>query len=306
MENDCKMAGRHDGFAARQAVQVSEPQFVDSCPEDLQCQICLGVAVDPLVTEECGHLFCRHCITLALEHKRECPVDRSPITVNNLRKDIRSHRRIINLRCYCLHREQGCQWEGEYGNLQSHVDRCEHVPVECAFAPHGCNAVVSRRNLHEHIAENVAQHLALMCTSLTVVMDENTALQQELELYQRENRFVWVIPRFEQKRGPLYSRKFFARGLFWYIGVDFESPDDYAGVYLFAEGHTKRVDFKLFLYNQDPSLDKVHEVNDWSLEYKGKGWGPLKFINRAASAPAGFLVGGCIRIGVEIDGEPFE
>ena len=63
------------------------------------------------------------------------------------------------------------------------------------------------------------------------------------------SRFIWVIPNFESKRGPVYSRKFTAKTLQWYLGVDFEGPDQHAGVYLFAEGHSRRVDFKLILFN---------------------------------------------------------
>lgn len=302
MEKSGKISKRDDVHAE----PLLEPLFVEPCPDDLQCQICFSVARDPMVTEDCGHLFCKSCIVLAMERKKECPLDRSPLTVAQLRKDIRSHRRIITLPCYCYHKANGCEWKGDYGDLETHIEKCDYVPVECTFSPHGCEVMVTKKTLTDHIANNVAMHLNLVCGSLTTVMEENAALQQELELYQREDRFVWVIPRFEQKQGPLYSRKFCAKGLFWYIGVDFESPDEFAGVYLFAEGHTKRVDFKLILYNQDPAKDKIHQVNDWSLDYKGKGWGPLKFIDRASSVQAGYLVNGCIRIGADIDGEPFD
>ena len=149
-------------------------------------------------------------------------------------------------------------------------------------------------------------HMSLTSSVLTRLTEENIALQQEVELLQRDDRFVWVIPHFEQKRAPLYSRKFMCKAHYWYLGVDFEGSDDFAGVYLFAEGHTKRVNFKLILYNADSSKDKVHVVNDWAVDYKGKGWGPLKFVNRSLSVQTGFLVNGCIRIGVEIEAQPFE
>lgn len=132
-------------------------------------------------------------------------------------------------------------------------------------------------------------------------------ITQELELLHREDyRFVWIVPNFETKKGPLYSRKFLAKGLMWYLGVDFEGPDQHAGVYLFAEGHSKRVDFKLVLYNSDPGKDKIHIVNDWAPDYKGKGWGPLKFVDRANLSGTGFIVNGCVRIGAEIESEPFD
>ena len=47
-----------------------------------------------------------------------------------------------------------------------------------------------------------------------------------------------------------------------------QGPEQHAGVYLFADGHNKRVDYKLILFNQDPRKDKNHSVNDWTAEYK--------------------------------------
>ena len=284
-----------------------EVPFIDTIPEDLQCQICLGASIEPVVTEECGHLFCRECITVALERKKECPVDRQPLTYTELRKDVRTDRKIHALTTACYHKKQGCPWKGAYSDLERHSERCDHATVKCPYAVHGCETITTRRTLQEHITTNMHQHLAFVCGALTKLSEEHVALQQEVELLQRdETRFIWVIPNFEIKRGPVYSRKFTGRGAQWYLGIDFEGPDQHAGVYLFAEGHTKRVDFKLILYNVDHTKDKVHMVNDWANDYKGKGWGPLKFIDRANLTGSGFIVNGCVRIGTEIDSEPFE
>ena len=284
-----------------------EVPFCETVPEDLACGICFQAAADPVVTEECGHLFCRECITMALDRKKECPIDRSPLTVNELRKDVRTYRKVMALNVFCLNKRGGCQWKGAYSDLEKHCERCDFAPMRCPFAAHGCEYAATRKNLTEHLNATVAQHLLYVCATTTRLVEENTALQQEVDLMQRDDqRFVWVIPNFEAKKGPVYSRKFSARGLMWYLGVDFEGPDQHAGVYLFAEGHQRRVDFKLILHNVDPQRDKVHIVNDWASDYKGKGWGPLKFIDRATIAQAGFVVNGCVRVATEIDSDPFE
>ncbi len=284
-----------------------EVPFAEPVPEDLQCGICLQAATDPVVTEDCGHLFCRDCIATALERKRECPIDRQPLTINQVRKDVRTLRKVMSLQTYCLNKRSGCNWVGSYSDLDKHVDRCDYSTVRCPFAPHGCDAAVTRKTLAEHLSGSVPQHLMLMCQVTARLLEDNAALQQELDLIQRDDqRFVWVIPNFENKRGPVYSRKFCARGLMWYLGVDFEGPDQHAGEYLSAEGHQRRVDFKLLLLNVDPARDKEHSVNDWHPDYKGKGWGPLKFIDRLTIAQAGFVVNGCVRIGAEIEGDPFD
>ena len=58
--------------------------FVHPVSEDYQCHICLNAARDAVVTEHCGHLFCRQCISKALEQKNECPVDRLPLTMEQV------------------------------------------------------------------------------------------------------------------------------------------------------------------------------------------------------------------------------
>eukprot|EP01002_Notosolenus_urceolatus_P006010 NODE_2606_length_1079_cov_16.324272_g2169_i0.p1 GENE.NODE_2606_length_1079_cov_16.324272_g2169_i0~~NODE_2606_length_1079_cov_16.324272_g2169_i0.p1 ORF type:complete len:296 (+),score=50.12 NODE_2606_length_1079_cov_16.324272_g2169_i0:104-991(+) len=281
--------------------------FVDSVSEDLQCGICLHAAKDACVTEECGHLFCKSCIVNALERRPECPVDRLPLRLIHIRKDVRAQRKINALQVYCYNKKHGCSWRGCLSDLERHGDRCEFATVKCPFAPHGCEAVVNRKGLSEHVSSNSTNHVLLLCAAVTSFREDLVSVQQELHLVQRDSpRFVWVIPNFDQKRGPVYSRKFFSRGLQWYLGVDFEGPDYHAGVYLFAEGHSKRVDFKLILFNADPSRDKVHTVADWALDFKGKGWGPLKFINRTNLEESGFVVNDAVRIGAELESEPFE
>eukprot|EP00997_Jenningsia_sp_PLL12_P004690 NODE_1955_length_1026_cov_100.370522_g1587_i0.p1 GENE.NODE_1955_length_1026_cov_100.370522_g1587_i0~~NODE_1955_length_1026_cov_100.370522_g1587_i0.p1 ORF type:complete len:317 (-),score=110.59 NODE_1955_length_1026_cov_100.370522_g1587_i0:76-984(-) len=299
-------------FGGREVRRASPPEqlevpLADPLPEDLQCSICLHVATDAVVTEECGHLFCKLCITTALERKTECPVDRSPLTQDQIRKDVRARRRIQALAVWCHNRRGGCTWKGCYSDLERHYDKCDFATVKCPFTPHGCDAVVTRKALAEHTQGNMMHHLVLLCASLSRFQEENTALRQALDIVQRPNeRFIWVIPNFESKRGPIYSRKFTAKHLQWYLGLDFEGPDEHTGVYMFAEGHNRRVDFKLILFNSDPCKDKVHTVNDWSPDFKGKGWGPLKFINRSNLVDTGFLANGCVRIGVEVESDPFE
>ena len=286
---------------------LADIPFVESVSEDLQCGICYSAAMDPVVTEECGHLFCRECLTTALERKKECPIDRIPLTLNDIRKDVRTARRINALSVHCIHRKHSCPWTGSLSDLDRHIDKCEYATVKCPFSCHGCEAVLSRKTLSQHIETSVNAHILLLCSATARLQEENMALTQQVDILQRDDlRFTWVITNFDGKRGPVYSRKFSGRGAMWYLGVDFEGPEQHAGVYLFAEGHQKRVDFKLILFNQDPPKDKIHIVNDWAADYKGKGWGPLKFINRSNLANSGFVVNGCVRIGVEIETDPFD
>ncbi|AYU76208.1 hypothetical protein, unknown function [Leishmania donovani] len=119
------------------------------------------------------------------------------------------------------------------------------------------------------------------------------------------DRFVWVITDMASRQAPCYSRSFTSHGLSWYVGIDTTASWEQCGVYLFTEGHEHRVDFRVILYHEDPARDVVHVVRDWQEDYIGKGWGPLRFINRFTLEQDGFLVSGCLRVGIEVVSGPY-
>jgi len=286
--------------------------FVVPPPDDLLCTICLVPANDATVTEECGHLFCRECITLALQQKKECPMCRSPCTAESIHKDIRSQRKIRELVVYCPNRPQGCQWQGSCSDAERHGAKCEYVVTPCPFKSHGCTVRCTRQSLAAHLEKDLSQHLLYVCSTvarLAPLQEEVPILSQKVEILQRQDKdkqYLWIVPHFDTKKGAIYSPKFMQRGCSWYLGVDGEGPDHHAGVYLFADGHKSRIDFKLTLFHSDPAKDKLHMVSDWRQDYKGKGWGPLKFIDRANIQGSGFLVNGCIRIGLKMETDAYD
>lgn len=120
----------------------------------------------------------------------------------------------------------------------------------------------------------------------------------------RCDRFIWVLTRFSERRGQYYSRSFTSRGMKWRLGSGL-SDGTQSGVFLFADGHSRRMAFRLIMYNADPALDIVHFVDDWHEDFAGKGWGPLGFILHTRVQEGGYLTRGCLRVGVEMVGEPF-
>lgn len=119
------------------------------------------------------------------------------------------------------------------------------------------------------------------------------------------DQFVWVIADVAELQAPCYSRVFTAHGLSWYVGIDTSPSWEQCGVYLFAEGHNRRVDFRVVLFHDDTSRDIAHMVRDWREDYIGKGWGPLRFINRFRLEQEGYLARGCLRVGIEVISDPY-
>eukprot|EP00466_Bigelowiella_natans_P001540 jgi/Bigna1/139953/aug1.53_g14661 len=46
---------------------------------ELECALCLKSLFDPVTTPECGHTFCRACLSRAVREKPNCPLCRHPL-----------------------------------------------------------------------------------------------------------------------------------------------------------------------------------------------------------------------------------
>ncbi len=138
-------------------------EFVDPPPEDLRCPLCLLALHDPTLTS-CGHHFCRACIDRVIALKRVCPLCNNDGFHTFLDKN--TGRKINALKVNCRLKSRGCQWVGELGRLDCHLDvvngDCGFVKVECEFGLVGCTTKVFRKDLAEHRRERVHTHLTLM------------------------------------------------------------------------------------------------------------------------------------------------
>eukprot|EP01113_Clastostelium_recurvatum_P023893 TRINITY_DN28511_c0_g1_i1.p1 TRINITY_DN28511_c0_g1~~TRINITY_DN28511_c0_g1_i1.p1 ORF type:complete len:394 (-),score=11.30 TRINITY_DN28511_c0_g1_i1:33-1214(-) len=151
--------------------------FVKPVDQDLLCPICLSVLADPH-DSPCGHTFCKPCIDKVLARSSPvCPECRSPITASKITPtNFRMRSMLGKLTTYCdnrgavpaaessstatrrskrvksssTHREpEGCQWEGEWSNLASHLENtCEFGLIHCSY---NCSSSVQRRELEAHL-----------------------------------------------------------------------------------------------------------------------------------------------------------
>ncbi len=68
----------------------------ESSKNELDCQICYGLLLDPLTTS-CGHTFCRKCVARVLDHSRLCPVCRRQLFVRPGAQHEASNRKLLQL-----------------------------------------------------------------------------------------------------------------------------------------------------------------------------------------------------------------
>lgn len=101
--------------------------YVDAPNTNLLCCICRTPFTDPVTTMTCQHTFCRECITRALSHAPQCPVDRSPLCEDDLGPVNPIVRSLVDeLTVECVYREEGCQRVVQRQLLAAHLrDECE-------------------------------------------------------------------------------------------------------------------------------------------------------------------------------------
>ena len=126
-----------------------EYDFVERPPEEFFCPVSLAVLLEPYQTQCCGNHLSQEAYQRL--QGQPCPVCRE----ENLTavKDKFHKRRLSSLKVRCPHKAEGCEWQGELGSLEQHLNtnssagECRYVDVDC---PYACGERVQRRSLEEH------------------------------------------------------------------------------------------------------------------------------------------------------------
>ena len=125
------------------------------------CPVCLLVLREPQQVMCCGYSYCQNCIQKIKLDGKSCPncskeYDTFP--------DKRLKRTLYALRVYCVQRRLGCEWEGELGELDRHLnlqpppekllEGCLFSEVECTL----CLQPSQRRYLQAHQSDDCPKH----------------------------------------------------------------------------------------------------------------------------------------------------
>ena len=133
-----------------------EYHFVESPLQDYFCPVTFAVLLEPYQTRCCGNHLSQEAYQRL--QGQPCPVCKEE---NLTAIDDKYHkRRVLSLKVRCPHKTEGCEWEGELGSLEQHLNTtsvgegCQYVAVEC---PYSCNEHVQKRNLEEHKSQHCPQ-----------------------------------------------------------------------------------------------------------------------------------------------------
>ena len=135
--------------------------FVDPPPDVFQteCPVCLLIIRDPHQVTCCGNSFCHSCIEHIKSSNKPCPTCSE--TDCSSFADKRLKRTLCTFKVHCSHQKDGCEWTGELGQLDAHVnedpepkkelDGCQFVNINCFFM---CGGRFQRHYVGGHQFEN--------------------------------------------------------------------------------------------------------------------------------------------------------
>ena len=129
-----------------------EWDFIDPPMNDLYCPMCKEILKEPMLTECCGSHFCRTCIHPILKAKQPCPNPECNKTDYNCIIDRPKWKRVLELDVLCPLKGRGCNWKGEVGTREKHLDPdegdCDYIDMDCSY---GCGENMERYELAEHL-----------------------------------------------------------------------------------------------------------------------------------------------------------
>ena len=163
---DCKAKAPCDDDADRKQTEKTgyECEFVKSPPKQRfqsECSICLQILREPYIVDCCGYSFCADCIERVAKEGKPCPLCNVSGFTSMTNKGLK---RTLNALCvYCPHRLRGCEWAGELGKLDQHLNsdskaqrQLEGCPFEVIECLH-CKEGIRRDKIAGHQLEHCPQ-----------------------------------------------------------------------------------------------------------------------------------------------------
>jgi hypothetical protein len=126
---------------------------------DYHCTLCKGIYRHPTV-EDCGHVFCKECITKYLETSPNCPISNNPLDKTKI-YPIKFIANILDKQSvYCKKRKLQCTWIGKLGELDDHLaNECQKNIIKCRNPD--CKKEIMREEEESHFL--VCEHKKIPC-----------------------------------------------------------------------------------------------------------------------------------------------
>ncbi|TYJ58444.1 hypothetical protein B9479_000650 [Cryptococcus floricola] len=152
--------------------------YVEHVDPNLVCAICQSALVDPVTTGSCKHTFCRDCITRAISHNPQCPIDRSALSLSGLRDTEQLVKLMLDelkVRCGA----DGCGMVLQRGLFLAHLRSCPQAIVTCR--DDDCGLSMTRHRMPHHRAYDCFQRRmeCKKCGTILVFKDQTAHANEE-------------------------------------------------------------------------------------------------------------------------------
>ena len=133
-----------------------ECEFVEDPPQWLQieCPVCLQILHEPYQVTCCGKSFCKQCIERVKADHKPCPCCKQDNFNDFPNKGLQQP--LYGFKVYCANKENGCEWTGELGQLDIHLnlnpsndnqlEGCNFAKINCDY----CSDLLMRSKLLHH------------------------------------------------------------------------------------------------------------------------------------------------------------
>ncbi|KAG2150893.1 hypothetical protein DEU56DRAFT_778938 [Suillus clintonianus] len=124
--------------------------YVEQPNSNLICCICHAPFTNPTTARTCLHTFCHDCIITAVQHSPQCPIDRSPLSLDDLSPANPIVKHLVDeLIIECPKRVSGCTQTFQRQLLSAHVkDACQYVEIPCSEEQ--CDKLILRKDVGKH------------------------------------------------------------------------------------------------------------------------------------------------------------
>jgi len=170
-------------------------RFQGDVDEELLCPICSGVLDEPLQAPQCEHAFCTECINQWLTRQPTCPVDRNPITFNQLKPVPRILRNLLSrLVINCDNASFGCTQAIKLDVLSIHLLECEYNPKKPVHCEQGCGLIIPKDEIKDH---NCVRELrSLVQQQQNKITDISTELAEHKLILQEQKRELQLLKEY--------------------------------------------------------------------------------------------------------------
>ena len=84
----------------------------------------------------------------------KCTHNQQTIGRGELFRDVYAELELFELECFPSNKIRGCEWKGEYPRFREHHSMCPFSDVNCIYSNHGCDAVVPKSELAQHVEKD--------------------------------------------------------------------------------------------------------------------------------------------------------